>query len=159
VRFGFRPRYRGLAAAAFTVGVLLFGAAWGFAPAGASRAFCLCCGGAGVALAVLYRLAPAWRYQVAIDDDGLEVLDGRGDRRFRVAWSEVARVVVSPSTRTLWLDGGGPERSLIVPGPGASAPYDIERKAELYAAILARVPADRIEEVDLLETALDARRP
>ena len=50
-------------------------------------------------------------------------------------------------------DGGAPERSLLVPGDGAPAPYDIEDKPALYAAILAAVPADRVETVETIEAA------
>jgi hypothetical protein len=42
---------------------------------------------------------------------------------------------------------------LLVPGPGASAPYDIENKAELYEIICARVPGERIREVTMLDQA------
>jgi len=53
------------------------------------------------------------------------------------------RVVASPATSSCFIDGGAPERSLLVPGDGAPAPYDIADRAALVEAILARVPATR----------------
>ena len=125
-RFRFRPRYRALAAGAIAVGLV------------------------AAALGGLYLGSPAWKLQVLVDDDALEVRSGE-DRRFRLAWPEVVRVVASPATATCFVDGGAPERSLLVPGIGAPAPYQIERRAELYAAIVAHVPAERIRQVELLE--------
>jgi hypothetical protein len=123
-----------------------------FALAGASLIFAVATGLSGVVLGTLYLASPAWRIEVVVDDDALEVLSS-GDRRFRLPWGEVRRVVASPATRTCFVDGGDPDRSLVVPGEGASAPYDIEDKEALYDAILARVPADAVEEVPLLESA------
>jgi hypothetical protein len=87
-----------------------------------------------------------------VDDDALAlVAAGDARPRFRVAWSDVVKVVASPSTRTCFVDGGEPQRSLLVPGDGAPAPYDIEDRGALYDQIVARVAGDRIVEVDLLE--------
>src|SRR5690606_38756573 len=104
-------------------------------------------GAAGVVLGLLYLLSPAWRLMVLVDDDGFEVMRGRTPR-FRLPWSEVVRVVASASTKTCFVDDGAPERSLLVPGPGASAPYDIEDKVALYEIIMERVALTRIEWVD-----------
>jgi hypothetical protein len=52
----------------------------------------------------------------------------------------------------MFVDGGTPEKSLLVPGDGAPAPYDIEDKAGLYAAILQHVPAEVVSKVDRLDT-------
>jgi hypothetical protein len=76
-----------------------------------------------------------------------------GDRRFRLRWDEVKGVIASPSTQTCFVDGGTAERSLLVPGDGAPAPYAIEDATALYRAIVARVPPERVREVDLLERA------
>jgi hypothetical protein len=65
----------------------------------------------------------------------------------------VVEVVASPSTTTCFVDGGSPGRSLLVPGDGAPAPYDVEHKPALYRAILARVPAARVREVTSLDAA------
>ena len=70
--------------------------------------------------------------------------------RFEPPWGEVLRVVASPSTRWCFVDGGSPERSLLVPGDGAPAPYDIADRAALVEAILAHVPADKVQTVATL---------
>lgn len=145
----FRPRMRALALSAMALSVGLGGLA---ALAGNWALAALACvvavGG------VAYLRSPAWRLAVSVDDDGLEV--GSPDRRrFRLAWDEVVRVIASPTTGTCFVDGGAPERSLLVPGDGAPAGYDLDDKAALLATILARVPADRVETV----SRLDAPRP
>ena len=43
------------------------------------------------------------------------------------------RVVAAPTTHTCFVDGGAPERSLLVPGDGAPAPYDLEDREALVA--------------------------
>jgi len=111
-------------------------------------------GGVVILLAVAYLRSPAWRLVVTVDDNGFAV-GTPARQRFRLAWSEVVRVVASPTTGTCFVDGGAPERSLLVPGDGAPAGYDLDDKAALYAAILARVPAERVETV----ARLDAPRP
>lgn len=105
----------------------------------------------GVLFGAAYLASPTWRFVVITDDAGLEV-QARGTTRFRIAWGDVVKVVASPSTHTCFVDGGGPDRSLLVPGVGAPAPYDLERREELFAEILAHVPADRVTTV----TSLDA---
>lgn len=149
--FRFRPRYRGLAIVSIALGVVL-AALGGAAMDGSVRAAALVLGGLGTLLGVLYLVSPAWRIVVHVDDGGIEVT-ARGDRRFLLAWGDVKEVVASPTTRTCFVDGGEPARSLLVPGDGAPAPYDIEGKAELYAAIVAAVPAERVRQVELLESA------
>lgn len=125
---------------------------FGLGQGGVAASYALAGGIAGTLLGALYLLSPAWRTEVLVHDHGLEVLS-RGDRRFLLPWEQVVKLVVSPSTRTCFVDGGAPDRSLLVPGPGASAPYDIENKAALYDELVARVPADRRREVETLEKA------
>ncbi len=60
------------------------------------------------------------------------------------------KVVSSPTTNTCFVDGGTPETSLLVPGDGAPAPYDIENKRALCDAILAHVAAEKVRTVDTL---------
>ena len=84
-----------------------------------------------------------------IDDEALEVRTPRASK-FRLRWDEVKRVVAAEPSQTCFVDGGAPERSLLVPGDGAPAPYDIENKPALYAEILAHVAADRIRRVESL---------
>jgi hypothetical protein len=106
----------------------------------------------GVALGVAYLRSPTWRIAVTVDDTGLTVGSPRRPR-FQLAWGDIVRVVASPSTHTCFVDGGAPERSLLVPGDGAPAPYDIVDREVLYDAILARVAADKVQTVDSLDKA------
>ncbi len=99
----------------------------------------------GVVLGAGYLLSPAWRLAVVVDDEGLEVTG-----KFRVAWSAIVKVISSPTTSTMFVDGGVPEHSLLVPGDGAPAPYDLEDKPGLCAAILAHVPPEKVETVETL---------
>lgn len=154
-RFAFRPRYRGVAwtsmgtGAALDVAAFVLGLPW---PAIATGAI-------GVALGALYLVSPAWSLEVVVDDAALEVQQG-GERRFRLPWADVVQLVASPSTRTCFVDGGDPDRSLLVPGDGAPAPYTIADKDALYAAIVAhveRVAPDKIERVELLSARPSAR--
>lgn len=147
--FRFRPRYRGLALTALGVGGTL--GAVSVAALGAAM-LPLATGLAGVALGASYLLSPTWRLEVVVDDEGLEVRSRRASK-FRIAWGDVVRVVASPTTNTCYVDGGSADRSLIVPGDGAPAPYDLEEKPALYAEILARVPADKVKTVETLEAA------
>ena len=145
-RFAFRPRYRGVAWTSIGVGGALDAVAAILALPWAAIAV----GAVGVALGALYLMSPAWSIEVVVDDDALEVVQ-KDTRRLRLAWRDVVRVIASPTTKTCFVDGGDPARSLLVPGPGAPAPYWIAGREALYDAIVARVGADRIEEVELLE--------
>lgn len=149
-RHRFRPRFAAVAilALVFGIGVGMYGLVAG----GAAATALVVMGMGGAALGGLYLGSPAWRVEVLVDDDALEVRSG-GDRRFRLAWSEVQSVTASPSTQTCFVDGGTPERSLLVPGDGAPAPYAIEDAPGLYRAIVAHVPHERVREVDVLERA------
>jgi hypothetical protein len=151
-RFRIRPRFRWFAWGLIAVGALYGASPWLLGTAQA-RGLAVGLGAAGILLGGLYLLSPAWRMVIVVDDGGLELLTARGDRRFRLPWSEVARVIASPATRTCFVDGGDPARSLIVPGRGAPAPYAVDRAAALYDAILAQVPRDRVQEVELVSTS------
>ena len=121
-----------------------------------SLSFPLVTGLFGIGLGALYLASPTWRLAVTVDDTALSVVTG--DRvKFRLPWAEVVKVVASPSTRTLFVDGGDPRRSLLVPGDGAPAPYWIEERAALYDLIVAHVDATKIREVETLEVAQRAR--
>ena len=148
-RFRFKPRYRGMALSAIGIGSLAGGVS--LVALGAALAP-LAIGATGVVLGAAYLLSPTWKLEVVVDDDALEVRSVRASK-FRVAWSDVKRVVASPSTHTCFVDGGTPAQSLLVPGDGAPAPYDIEDKPALVSAILAHVPADKVRTVDRLEDA------
>jgi hypothetical protein len=151
--FRLRPRYRGVAWSAIGVGAALAGVA--VATMGAALAPVLA-GATGIALGAGYLTSPAWRLAVVVDDEGLEVR-GKHARKFFVAWRDIVRVVASPTTRTCFVDGGASEHSLIVPGVGAPAPYDIENKRALYDAILAHIDRSKVQEVETLE-ASETRR-
>jgi hypothetical protein len=147
--FHFRPRFRALAWTASGLGAgAMTLASLGLLGPGQLIGWIV--GGIGAALGPLYAVSPAWRLIVAVDEHGLAVRRGETPR-FQLPWNEVVRVVWSPATSTMFVDGGSPARSLLVPGYGATAPYDLERKPELCRAIVARVPADRVIEVDSLE--------
>ena len=146
--FPLRPRYRGLAWSSIGVGgsIAVVAAILGFATVP------LVSGALGIALGAAYLASPTWRITVTIDDDGLAVGSPKR-QRFRLAWHEIVRVVASPPTSTCFVDGGSPERSLLVPGVGAPAPYDIAERKALVEAILAHVPADKVQIVDSLDHA------
>jgi hypothetical protein len=106
-------------------------------------------GGIGVLLGIAYLRSPTWRYQIVVDEAGLSVVAG-GKTRFELAWGEVVSVIAAPAHRTCFVDGGSPERSVLVPGIDAPASYDLTDKDELYRAIIDGVPAERVTEVDSL---------
>ena len=147
--FRFRPRYRGVAWTSIGVGGSLSVVA-------ASLGFVVVPFAAGVLGLVLgagYLVSPTWRLRVLVDENGLEVANDKGTR-LRLAWSEVVRVTLSRTTNTCFIDGGEPARSLLVPGIGAPAPYDIEDRHSLVSFIANHVSADRIVEVELLESVV-----
>jgi hypothetical protein len=147
--FAFRPRYRAMAWTSIGVG----GAVASVAAALGLVTIPLVAGALGIVLGAAYLRSPTWRIAVTIDDSGLRV--GSPDKlRFQLSWADVIRVIASPSTSSCFVDGGSPERSLLVPGDGAPAPYDIADRAALVEAILAHVPADKVQTVATLEQAV-----
>ena len=146
--FQFRPRYRGVAWVSMGIGgsIAVVAAVLGLSTVP------LASGVLGIALGVSYLALPTWRITVTVDDRGLTV-GSPGRQRFHLPWSDVVRVVASPSTHTCFVDGGKPEHSLLVPGVGAPAPYDITDKQALVEAILAHVPAGKVQIVESLEAA------
>jgi hypothetical protein len=153
-RHRFRPRYHKVAWTAAGMGGVLAAVAASVGALGLP----LVTGAAGVVLGAAYLLSPAWRLAVTVDDGGLEV-GSPGQPRFRLAWSEVVRVVAAPAVHSCFVDGGTAQRSLLVPGPGAPAPYDLEDRPGLVAAILAHVPKERVTLVETLEGADVEPRP
>jgi hypothetical protein len=148
LRFRFRPARPVQAVVAGVMGAVLVASSLVAGPM-AGRGLAIALGGVVAVLAVFYLLSPAWRNEVVVDEAGLEVRS-RGDRRFRLAWSEVVRVVAAPASASAFVDGGDPQRSLLLPGPGARAPYRIAHQDRLFDQIRARVPPDRVTEVDKL---------
>ena len=147
--FRFRPRYRALAITAVSLGGAL--AVVSFAVLGGAL-LPLATGLAGAALGGTYLASPTWKLEVVVDDEGLEVRSPKASR-FRLAWRDVVAVTSSPTTHTCHVDGGSPDKSLLVPGIGAPASYDIEDRAALCEAILAHVDAAKVKTVETLETA------
>lgn len=146
--FRFKPRYRGVAWTAISIGGSLaaVAAALGFV------ALPLVSGAIGVAAGAAYLVSPTWRLAVTVDDEGLVVGSPKRER-FRLAWSEIVRVVAVPPSHACFVDGGAPERSLLVPGDGAPAPYDLENRHRLFELILERVDPARVTTVESLDRA------
>ncbi len=147
----FRPRYRVVAWTAVVIGgsLAVLAISIGFV------AIPLATGALGLAAGIAYLVSPTWKLVVIADDEGLEVRSPKR-RRFRIAWTDVVKVTASPSTSSCFVDGGSPETSLLVPGDGAPAPYDLAERPALFAAILAHVPAAKIETFATLEDARKA---
>lgn len=141
--FRFRPRFRALAWSSVGVGGAL--AAATIATLGGALVP-LVTGALGVVLGSGYLMSPTWKLEVLVDDEALEVRGAKG-MKFRLRWSEVVKVVASKSTSTCFVDGGDPAKSLLVPGVGAPAPYDIEDKPGLLAEILGHVDPEKVQEV------------
>lgn len=152
--YRFRPRYRGVAWTSVGIGGALgvVGATIGF------LALPMITGGLGVAAGIAYLMSPTWRLAVTIDDDALAV-GSPNKPRFRLPWRDVVRVVAAPEKSTCFVDGGAPEKSLLVPGDGAPAPYDIEDRKGLVAEILAHVAAEKVERVTSLADAAKSPSP
>ncbi len=150
----FRPRYRGVAFASIGVGgsLAIVASVVGFV------VLPMVTGILGIAAGAAYLASPTWRLVVTTDEEGLEV-GSPTKRRFRLAWGDVVKVIASPNTSSCFVDGGEPARSLLVPGVGAPAPYDLEDRPALFAAILKHVPAERVEIVELLELVGRAAKP
>lgn len=145
--FRFRPRFRGLAWGSVGIGGAL-GAVTLATLGGAIVP--LATGALGVVLGSAYLMSPTWKLEVVVDDDALEVRSAKASR-FRLAWGDVVKVVATEDT--CFVDGGAPERSLLVPGPGAPAPYDIEEKQALVATIVAHVDPANVRKVASLQEA------
>jgi hypothetical protein len=145
--FRFRPRFRGLAWGSVGVGGAL-GAVTIATLGGAIVP--LATGAVGMVLGAAYLMSPTWKLEVVLDDAALEVRSAKASR-FRLAWGDVVKVVAAEDT--CFVDGGAPERSLLVPGPGAPAPYDLEDKRALVAEILAHVDPAKVRKVASLQEA------
>ncbi|MBA3502380.1 MAG: hypothetical protein M4D80_20255 [Myxococcota bacterium] len=150
--FRFRPRYGGVAWTSVGIGGALgvVGASIGFI------ALPMITGALGVAAGVAYLASPTWKLAVTIDDDALSVGSPKR-QRFRLPWRDVVKVIVAPEKGACFVDGGKPEQSLLVPGDGAPAPYDIEDRKGLVEAILAHVPAEKVERVTSLADVAKSR--
>ena len=147
-RFRFKPRYRGLAFGAAGLGTALTGIS--ILALGAAM-LPLATGAAGMVLGAAYLLSPTWRLEVVVGDDALEV-KSKSATKLHLAWGDVKRVVMSTTVPAMFVDGGAPAQSLLVPDDGAPAPYDIDDKPGLCAAILAHVDPAKVTKVERLDT-------
>ena len=145
-RFAFRPRYRGIALTSIGVGGTLGVVA--IASLGAAL-LPVATAALGIVLGAGYLMSPSWKLEVVTDDDALEVRSPKASK-FRLLWTDVVKVVSSPTTHTCFVDGGEPARSLLVPGDGAPAPYDLADKQALCDEILRHVNPDKVETVENL---------
>ncbi len=147
--FRFLPRYRQLAIVAIALGAGIFVA--GLLSVLPSSPAVLATGVVGVFLGSAYLLSPAWKIQASVDSLGI-VVTKKSELRFRLAWEQVTKVVAAPSTHTCYVTSGDPSQSLLVPGIGAPAPYDIQHKKQLYGLILRYISSDKVIVVDSLES-------
>lgn len=146
--YRFKPRYRGVAWTSIGVG----GALGGVAVAAGFLMLPFITGALGIAAGAAYLASPTWRLAITIDDEALTVASPV-KQRFRLPWADVKRVIAAPEKHSCFVDGGAPENSLLVPGDGAPAPYDIENKQALVEEILAHVASDKVERVASLADA------
>ena len=98
-------------------------------------------GAIGTALGTAYMMSPSWKLTVETNSECIEVRSG-DTVKFRLLWTSVVKVVAATSSPSAFVDGGAPERSLLIPGDGAPAPYQIENAAALIEEILKRVEPD-----------------
>ncbi len=101
--------------------------------------------GMGAVALVLRRARP----EVLIDDQGYAVREF-GKEKLRVGWSEVVKVRADEAEKAAYVDCGDPSRNLLVP-PARGYGFRFGRADELYARILAAVPASLIERVERLD--------
>src|SRR5207248_2657616 len=100
--------------------------------------------GLGVmATAGLYLASPTWRTVVVVDETGLALVGPKGER-FRVAWSEVVEVIADEEEGAALVRAPEGRRSFLVPSSGHPAPYRVERGEELFARVVAAVPAEKV---------------
>lgn len=144
MRYRFRPKYRVIPWISAGLGVAILGIGLFVDLDRESRIFALASGIFGPALAAMYLASSAWKLAIETGEDGLKLWAG-SELRFTIAWSEVVKLIHSPTHKTAFVDGGVPDKSLVLPGPGVPAPYRIEKQAALYGELLGRIPKDRQE--------------
>ncbi len=150
--FRFRPRFIGVAFVTLSLGVMLVAAAATLTPDRMSSIFALVTGTLGIFLSFSYLRSPAWRLAVDIQEHDLVVWNGTTER-LRLPWTDVQRVVVDPDREVCFVDGGSPDKSLLVPGPAAPASYTIAKRDALIEAILTHLPSHIVvESTDAIET-------
>ncbi len=143
--YRFRPRFIGAAFLSLSFGVVLIASAATITPDTMSAMFAFFTGSAGLFMGFAYLKSPIWKLAVDVSDDDDLILWNGKEERMRLPWAEIKEIVVDSDRLTCFVDGGSSDRSLLVPGPGAPAKYDIRKKAQLIKAILARVPEDLVQ--------------
>ncbi len=142
--YPFSPRFKFVAYAALVLGaVALTGAI--IAGGVSGWVIGLLCISSGAA----YLLSPAWKIVIETNENGITVFQ-KQKTRFSLPWSSVERFLVMPDEKAAFVDGGSPEKSVLIPGPGAQAGYQIVEKAALIREISKRIPAHRIKAVENL---------
>jgi len=141
--YRFKPRFVSVAFLSLSLGVLLITAGATLTPDIKSSVFAFAVGALGVFLSFSYLRSPVWKLAVDIQDNDLVVWNGT-EERLRLSWSAVLRVVVDEQHQHCYVDGGTPEQSLLVPGPGAAASYAINKRHKLIKEILAKVPSAKV---------------
>jgi hypothetical protein len=115
-------------------------------------------GGTATALAAGYWFSPTWKMRIVTSPDELQFHKTR-DRITKIAWRDIRRVFVDRVHHTCLVVGRNADSSLIVPGVGAPAPYDIDDKRALFDEIVANVATEKLRDVDSIEAAIAAKLP
>jgi hypothetical protein len=134
------------------IALALAGAAVAHAPLGRALAGVFALLG-GVAWWWQQRLRPV----LVVDDDGYAI-EQRGVEKLRVRWAEVHKVRYDKRESALYLDAGDAARNLLVP-PRRGYGFRFAGDAAVCARVLASVPAERVLEVERLDTAAAAKTP
>lgn len=150
--YRFKPRFLGVAFVSLSLGVVLIAAAATLTPDRVSSIFALITGTIGVFLSFTYLRSPVWRLALDVQESDLVLWNGTTER-LRLPWSDITRVVVDPDREVCFVDGGSPDKSILVPGPAAPASYVITKRDELIDAILAHVPSEVIVNPDDIDPA------
>jgi hypothetical protein len=143
----FRPRYKTIPWIVAGVGVFMLGYGIFGGAVGTARTFAIVSGFVGPLIALAYLRSATWQLAIVVDEQALVVKKG-AEERFRLPWADVKEVVYSNQYPTLFVDGGVPERSILVPGPGVPAQYRVERNEELCAFVRAHVDPSKQRAVD-----------
>ncbi|HET6610373.1 MAG TPA: hypothetical protein VFG83_00215 [Kofleriaceae bacterium] len=146
------PRFRILAMLAVVIGAIAMIAAAGLWATGTHLIIAAVGGAMGLLAGGIYLRSPAWRITIAAGPSGLAVAAGSRPK-FQLAWDDIRRVVTNRETSACYIKSDSPATSILIPGPEAPAPYDIEGKAALIATVLSHVDPERIDRVDSMRVS------
>ncbi len=135
-----------------SLGVILITASATLTPDRFSSVFALISGALGVFLSFTYLRSPVWRLAIEVQDEHLLVWSGTTEK-LRLAWDDVTRLVIDADREVCFVDGGSPERSVLVPGPAAPASYVIAKRDALIDEILAHIPSEKITDPDEIDAS------